>query len=715
MNLGYAWLVPALPLLGFLVQTLVGGVLLKGRSTAPMKAILGLLGVAPIALAFLVGFGLLNALGASPNPVVPGLPWIAIGGLEIPFELRIDPLSVTMILVVTGIGALIHLYSMGYMGEEKDYSRFFAYLNLFVAAMLLLVMGNNLLLLFIGWEGVGLCSYLLVGFWYEDPANVRAANKAFVVNRVGDWGLMLGLFLIVATLGARGGLQGRLLSYDVMIPALGEALRAQPALATAIGLLLFVGAAGKSAQFPLHVWLPDAMAGPTPVSALIHAATMVTSGVVLLNRMNVVYAMSPTASAVVCAVAAFTALYAAVVAFGQTDIKKVLAWSTVSQLGFMFFACGAGAYGAGMFHVVTHAFFKALLFLGAGAVIHAMAHEQDMRRYGKLARYLPLTFGTMLVGTLAIAGVPGLSGYYSKEAMIGSALAGDHAVVEGFNVGRVAGWVGLFVAMLTAAYMARLMMLTFAGRTERWRDLPAGGAHESEHPTTDGDVAPHDGHDGAHDHAHHGLTRDHRPHEVGLSMLLPLAVLAVLAAFGGVLLNRGEAFQKFLYPNGSALGEIPTEASGIPLAGLSIAAASLGLLYGVFTYAKGLPAREGEDESRWSGLRRAARDQFGFDAALGAAAVSGGGDLSRGLDRGVEGALVGGGYGGAIAGYGLAGRVLRTLQNGYVRAYAVVMLLGVCALAAWLVLATGRANAATASLAPIPVAPEAPIGTEVSR
>ena len=695
-----AWLVPALPLLGFLVQTLFGGYLLRGRSSGPMKFVLGLLALVPIVFAFFVGVALYRSLATAASPVVAGPDWISIGGLSIPFELRVDPLSVTMILVITGIGALIHLYSMGYMGEERDYSRFFAYLNLFVAAMLLLVMGNNLLLLFIGWEGVGLCSYLLIGFWYEDPANVRAANKAFIVNRVGDWGLMLGLFLIVALLGTQGGLQGRFLSYDVMLPALARALAAQPLMATAIALLLFVGAAGKSAQFPLHIWLPDAMAGPTPVSALIHAATMVTSGVVLLNRMNVVYAMSPVASAVVCAVAAFTALYAALVAFGQTDIKKVLAWSTVSQLGFMFFACGAGAYGAGMFHVVTHAFFKALLFLGAGAVIHAMAHEQDMRRYGRLAKFLPVTFFTMLVGTLAIAGVPLLSGFYSKEAMIGGALAGDHALIGGVNVGVISGWVGLFVAMLTAAYMARLMMLTFAGNAERWRDLPVTPDHESEHPTTDADVVD--------DHGHHGLTADHRPREVGLSMLVPLIVLAILSAVGGLVLGANENFIRFLYPQGSALGEVPLHPRGIPLAGLSMAAAFLGLLYGFVAYRRGLPTREGEDEARWSPLRRLARDQFGFDAALTSAAVSGGGDLSRGLDRGVEGSLVGGGYGGAIAGYGGLGRALKLIQNGYVRAYAVVMLVGVCALAAYLVLATGRANAAVPNATPNVISPSEP-------
>jgi len=298
-------------------------------------------------------------------------------------------------------------------------------------------------MLFIGWEGVGLCSYLLIAFGTRTSPNAKAGNKAFIVNRIGDWGLTLGIFLLMVVIAANaqklGATDGRYLSYDVFLPHLGDVLKSMPGVTTAIALLLFVGACGKSAQFPLYLWLPDAMAGPTPVSALIHAATMVTSGVVLLNRMNVVYQLSPVASAIVACVGAFTALFAALVAFGQTDIKKVLAYSTVSQLGFMFVACGAGAYWAGMFHVTTHAFFKALLFLGAGAVIHAMGHNQDMRNYGKLAKYLPITFVTMFIGYLAISGVYGLSGFYSKEAIIGSALANNHAAIQGYQLGQYAG------------------------------------------------------------------------------------------------------------------------------------------------------------------------------------------------------------------------------------------------------------------------------------
>ncbi|MDX2064993.1 MAG: NADH-quinone oxidoreductase subunit L, partial [Fimbriimonadaceae bacterium] len=343
MDLQLLWLVILLPLAGFLINGVFGARL--------PKSLVGTIAFVAVALAFGIGAYATTKVASLPHgeaAIISGPDWIHVLGLRIPFELIADPLSMTMVLIITGIGALIHLYATAYMAEDKDFARFFAYLNLFVVAMLILVLGNNLPLLFIGWEGVGLCSYLLIGFWYRDTENTKAANKAFIVNRIGDWSLMLGLFLIVVAVADANIAvpDGRWLSYDVILPALQTALSKNPVLATAIGLLLFGGAAGKSAQFPLYVWLPDAMAGPTPVSALIHAATMVTSGVVLLNRMNVVFQLSPVASAVVCAVGAFTALFAAAIAFGQTDIKKVLAYSTVSQLGFMFIACGAGAYWA---------------------------------------------------------------------------------------------------------------------------------------------------------------------------------------------------------------------------------------------------------------------------------------------------------------------------------------------------------------------------------
>ena len=436
-------------------------------------------------------------------------------------------------------------------------------------------------------------------------------------------------------------------------------------MATTIALLLFVGAAGKSAQFPLYLWLPDAMAGPTPVSALIHAATMVTSGVVLLNRMHIVFEMSPVASAIVCAVGAFTALFAALIAFGQTDIKKVLAYSTVSQLGFMFIACGAGAYWAGMFHVTTHAFFKALLFLGAGAVIHAMSHNQDMRYYGSLRKYLPITFWTMIIGTLAICavGIPGVfgfAGFYSKEAIIGAALANNHAQLQGIQIGQIAGWVGLGVAALTSIYMTRLTCLTFLGKEERWRSIP-----EVEH------------HDENDLHDHHALESGHTPKEVSPSMWIPLVVLAVLSIGGGFFLANGGVFEHWLYPNDlPILGKVSSEPSNIPLGLYSAIAAVGGILLGLAFYLKGLPKNQGLDESQWTELRLAERDQFGFDNAIMVASVQGGGDIARALWKWFDEGVVDGIVEGAGKVSGGIGLVLKRWQTGYIRLYALMMLLG---------------------------------------
>ncbi|MBX3096253.1 MAG: NADH-quinone oxidoreductase subunit L, partial [Fimbriimonadaceae bacterium] len=499
------WAVFLLPLAGALFQALGGKIVTEALGPKLGRQVAGWIGVAPIALAFLIAVPMFLSLTQMPPDqravIVTLFDWIDLQTLKIPFEFRVDPLSMTMVLIITGIGSLIHMYAVGYMAEEKDFTRFFSYLNLFIALMLVLVLGNNLALLFIGWEGVGLCSYLLIGFWYKDLANSRAANKAFIANRVGDVGLTLGMFFIIVTAALNRGEMGisdsRWLSYDVLLPKLAEFLVGHPVLATTIALLLFVGAMGKSAQFPLYVWLPDAMAGPTPVSALIHAATMVTSGVVLLNRMQEVFLTSPAAMGVVALVGAVTALLGALIAFGQTDIKKVLAYSTVSQLGYMFIACGVGAFYAGMFHVITHAFFKALLFLGSGAVIHAMAHNQDMRNYGRLMKYIPITAWTMIIGWAAIAGIPFVfSGFWSKEAILGSALGVEPMLAFGIPVNVIAGWTGLIVAGMTAWYMTRMMVLTFGTNEERWRLLPAHGHHDDHHEHGHGH------HDDDHGHAH---------------------------------------------------------------------------------------------------------------------------------------------------------------------------------------------------------------------
>ncbi|MFW5697127.1 MAG: NADH-quinone oxidoreductase subunit L, partial [Fimbriimonadaceae bacterium] len=481
------WLVVGLPLLGFLIQALLGKKIIQALGQDFGKLVMGVLAVSPVVAAFGIAADITYRFAQSRSEygeVLTLFNWVQLQSVNIPFEFRIDTLSMTMVLIVTGVGSLIHIYATAYMAEDKDFTRFFTYMNLFIAFMLVLVLGNNLALLFIGWEGVGLCSYLLIGFWYKEKANSLAANKAFIVNRIGDFGLTLGMFVFVVVLAGNQELFGitdaRWLSYDVILqPEVLESFaNTYPGLATLGALLLFVGAMGKSAQFPLYIWLPDAMAGPTPVSALIHAATMVTSGVYLLNRMAEFFLLSPIALAVVAAVGALTALLGAAIAFGQTDIKKVLAYSTVSQLGYMFIACGVGAFYAGLFHVLTHAFFKALLFMGAGAVIAAMAHNQDMRVYGNLRKYMPATYLTMGVAFLAIAGVPYLfSGFWSKEAILAPAVndaktpvlanLGDYTL----TVGGAAGWIGFIVAFMTAAYMTRMMVLTFGTKEERWRDL----------------------------------------------------------------------------------------------------------------------------------------------------------------------------------------------------------------------------------------------------
>jgi NADH-quinone oxidoreductase subunit L len=442
--------------------------------------------VAPgvVLLSFLFSFAAFLCLPEGGALVDTVWPWITSGSFHVDFALRVDPLSAMMILVVTGVGFLIHVYSTGYMAHDADVARYFAYLNLFTAAMLLLVLGENLLLLFVGWEGVGLCSYLLIGFWYTDDEKASAGKKAFIVNRIGDAGFLLGLFLLFWSLGEHGVWT---LSFSE-IQAHASSLPAETI--TAICLLLFVGATGKSAQIPLYVWLPDAMAGPTPVSALIHAATMVTAGIYMIARLHFLYSLSATALSVVAVVGAATALFAATIALVQTDIKKVLAYSTVSQLGYMFLGLGVGAYTAGVFHLMTHAFFKALLFLGAGSVIHGMSDEQDIRKMGGLKGKMPTTYGTFAVACLAIAGFPGLSGFFSKDLILEETFASTH--------GSVFLWlIGTLGAGLTAFYMFRLLFVTFWGETRA-----------------------------SHEVAHH-------IHESPVSMICPLVVLAVLSIIGG--------------------------------------------------------------------------------------------------------------------------------------------------------------------------------------
>ncbi|GIV32530.1 MAG: hypothetical protein KatS3mg031_0065 [Chitinophagales bacterium] len=433
------WLVPLLPLIGFLINGLLRNKL--------SKTVAGVIGSATVLGSFLVSASIFSEHLHHPHNsvIVPLIDWITVGDFSAPFAFQVDSLSIMMMLIVTGIGFLIHVYSMGYMHEDDGHNRFFAYLNLFIFFMLLLVTANNYLLLFVGWEGVGLCSYLLIGFWYKNHDYNDAAKKAFIVNRIGDLGFLLGMLLIFKTFGSLNFHD----VFDAVIERFnsGEFRIGQPVLVT-IGILLFIGAMGKSAQIPLYTWLPDAMAGPTPVSALIHAATMVTAGIYLVVRSNVIYTLAPAALHLVLAIGVATALFAATIGLFQNDIKKVLAYSTVSQLGYMFAALGVGAFTAGMFHLMTHAFFKALLFLGAGSVIHALHHEQDIRNMGGLRKYMPVTFITFLIATLAISGIPPLSGFFSK----------DEILAHVFMHNKVA-WAFLFAgSLLTAFYMFRLVL-----------------------------------------------------------------------------------------------------------------------------------------------------------------------------------------------------------------------------------------------------------------
>ncbi len=451
----WSWLrwVPLLPLLGAITNFLFGATIQKRLGRGPVAAIAIALPVTSFLIS-LQGFRLLAAMAPHERLLVDSvLPWLHVGSLQVDIAFQFDPLSAVMALVVSGIGSLIHIYSVGYMDEEPSLWRYFALLNLFMFAMLTLVLGDNLLLMFVGWEGVGLCSWALIGFWYHDHANASAGNKAFIVNRIGDFGFVLGVFLLFWTLDASGNATLVFRELVERAPELaGASLWGLP-VATLVALLLFVGATGKSAQIPLFVWLPDAMAGPTPVSALIHAATMVTAGVYMIGRLSFLYAMAPLAGEVVAVVGAATALFAASIGLAQNDIKKVLAYSTVSQLGYMFLAMGVGAYAAGIFHLMTHAFFKACLFLGSGSIIHALHHEQDMRKMGGLRREMPRTFWTFLIATLAIAGVPGTAGFFSKDEILWKAFQYDPIL-----------WaVGALGAALTAFYMFRQVFMTFFG------------------------------------------------------------------------------------------------------------------------------------------------------------------------------------------------------------------------------------------------------------
>ncbi len=600
----HLWLIPFFPLAGFLLNGLLG-------KRMP-KSFVNAVAIGSVALSFL---WVLKCLGAlMPLEEIHResyFNWIASGSLTIPYELAIDRLTAVMLLVVTGIGSLIHIYAAGYMAEEDGYYRFFAYLNLFMFFMLTLVLGNNFLILFVGWEGVGLCSYLLIGFYYLKNSASTAGNKAFIVNRIGDFGFALGMFLIFITF--KTGLTFQ----DVFAAAGKFPVEETTGAITTICLLLMVGAAGKSAQVPLYVWLPDAMEGPTPVSALIHAATMVTAGVYMVARSAPLFLKAPVAMEVVACTGLITAVLAATIGMAQYDIKKVFAYSTVSQLGYMFLALGSGAFSAGIFHLVTHAFFKALLFLGAGSVIHAMHHEQDMRQMGGLKKHIPVTFWTLACAWVAIAGVPPFSGFHSKDAILLAAHA-HHPWMF---------WVGVATAAVTAFYVSRAMFMTFFGEFRG--------------------------------HGH--------PHESPLVMTAPLAVLALLSLGGGYF-----NVPQFLEP---VLGAAH-EAHDMTLVAISVGAGLLGiaLAYVLYIASQALPDKI---TASLGGLYRLVYDKYRVDEAYDAMIVEPliGGSRSM-LWKGLDAGLVDGAVNGVGTLSRIAGGILRRLQTGNIRSYATWVVLG---------------------------------------
>ncbi|HEY4231411.1 MAG TPA: NADH-quinone oxidoreductase subunit L [Thermoanaerobaculia bacterium] len=631
------WVIPVIPLVGFALNGLLG--------TRLGKSFVSAVGVGSAGLATIAAYSrlipYLSSGGGTPM-IEPYGSWIVAGSLSIDLSFRLDPLSALMLSFVTFVGFLIHVYSVGYMHHDETdagYARYFAYLNLFLFAMLVLVLAETFLLMFVGWEGVGLCSYLLVGYYYDREYAAAAGKKAFVVNRIGDYGFLLGMFGLFTTFGS--------LSYsEVFGKAAGNPAAYQPAL-TLICLCLFVGAVGKSAQVPLYVWLPDAMAGPTPVSALIHAATMVTAGVYMVTRCNVLFRLAPEAMAVVAGIGAFTAIFAGTIAVAQNDIKKVLAYSTVSQLGYMFLACGVGAYVAGMFHVMTHAFFKACLFLGSGSVIHAMGGEQDMRKMGGLKSKLPITFWTFLIATLAIAGIPPLAGFFSKDAILAGAFGAGGL--------RILWAVGLFTAGLTAFYMFRLVSLTFFGRFR-----------------------------GTHDQENH-------LHESPPSMTLPLIVLAILSIVGGwvglpeVFGENANVFARFLAPVLPAIKGVEEHAA-LPhatewaLMGVSVLVAATGLLLAWSWYVKGEGRTPARIAAASPGLYALVADKFRIDELYDALFVKPFYWLSRTLWKIVDVLLIDGVLNAGAFMVELTGDLLRFLQTGNARNYALTFLLGLVAL-----------------------------------
>jgi NADH-quinone oxidoreductase subunit L len=660
------WVVLFLPLGGFIVLSLFGDWINRDREQKGAM----ILACAVVVIAFLAAGRVAFLMQEAPRlldeqrktieallghpykaaegyfPYQPSLSFdfIEVAGLRVAFSLLVDPLSLVMMLVVTGIGSLIHIYSFGYMSHDPERVRYFSYLNLFTFFMLVLVLGGSLPLMFIGWEGVGLCSYLLIGFWFKKKSASDAGKKAFIVNRIGDAGLILAMALTFATFHELNLFY--LVENSLAIPP-GE----HGAAITAICLLLFVGACGKSAQIPLHVWLPDAMEGPTPVSALIHAATMVTAGVYMVVRLSPFFMRSETALTVVAVVGTATAIMAATVALVQTDIKKVLAYSTVSQLGYMFLACGVGAFGVAIFHLFTHAFFKALLFLGSGSVIHALSGEQDMRQMGGLRKKIPFTFWTFVVGSVAIAGIPPFAGFFSKDAILGAAFEEHRLVLFG---------IALLTALLTAFYMWRMVSMTFFGS---YRGTLEGGQHAH------ADAHAHAAHDDGHGHG--GI------HESPPSMLVPLILLAIGSATVGFI-----PIPQIVAPAFRA--HLHAEAHPLWLPILATLTAVAGILAAWYLYLS-QPTLPSAIRARFAPLARVFEAKWGFDIAFDwiAERVIVDGSTTV-LWKGVDASVIDGAVNGAGTATAAVATAARGIQSGLVRSYVLLILGGAVILVSYL-------------------------------
>jgi NADH-quinone oxidoreductase subunit L len=620
----HLWMVPLLPFVGFLLNGILGARLPKWVVTT-IGIVAPFVSFVVVAISARSFFGPGSALVSIPYIETCPFPWISLGTLHVDFSFVLDQLSLIMLLVVTGVGLLIHIYSVGYMHDDRGYARYFAYLNLFLFFMTLLVLAGNALLMFVGWEGVGLASYLLIGFWYQKDSAANAGKKAFIVNRIGDFGFLIGIFLLIGNFGT------------LTFAEIGAKLAANPAwqggILTITALCLLVGATGKSAQLPLYVWLPDAMEGPTPVSALIHAATMVTAGVYMIARTHVLFDHAPFALGVVAIVGAATAIFAATIGLVQNDIKRVLAYSTISQLGYMFLGCGVAAYSAAIFHLMTHAFFKALLFLAAGSVIHAVGGEQDMRKMGGLRKQLPVTFWTMTMAVLAIAGFPPLAGFFSKDAILYAAY------LQGPG-GMLLWFVGLVTALLTSLYMFRLWYLTFMG--------------ESRSPEV-------------------------HPHESPWSMLGPLVILALLSICGGWI--GIERFSAFLMPStGARVAESATPHLELYLTAAAVAVALLGWFIADRLYRQ-KPERPAQLANAVPGVYTLLANKYYVDEIYEATIVKPLIAFSRLILGWVVDVAILGGVAWLLGGTALlSGAILQRWQSGNLRSYAAWLALGAAAI-----------------------------------